>query len=569
MTYSSAVEAAWKMGAALARRRQGQIRPEDILYSIVTSGPRLQDLPSGDGNRRPEYETVARTFEAHGLALVAMGRLLENRGNVLTGDQPASGITAVGPVGRSDSSKRAFEWATRKATEESLGQVCLRHLVAGILSCCPEVNTALGLDPSLCATLIALLTPPRAQPEPEQRRDIVLSALDASVVLTPELEWKEIGPKLAALCELGWEAGATGSVAALLQTATERILTSIPRATHGAILLLDGPSGDLLLKAHAPAGSVSVSRSSAQQALERKQAFLWQREQDLSQSQMDSSLESGIYAPILADDQSFGVLCVNSNSAGARLTGEDLFLAAALGHQIGLVLANRSLKAELAEKVTVLERLMTNFSPQVRTHLIQRAQAGRLTLGGVRSNVSILCSDIRGFTAMAASMDTDDLISLLNDYLAAMVETVFRNGGTVDKFIGDALLAVFGSPEAHPRHAEQAARAALAMQTAMAAVSERRCARGLMVCEIGIGVHTGEVIHGFIGSVERMEYTIIGDAVNMTARYCSAAGRSEIIVSPQVYEKLWCDLKVEAVEVPTKHEGTWSAYRLLGMRSRS
>jgi adenylate cyclase len=164
-------------------------------------------------------------------------------------------------------------------------------------------------------------------------------------------------------------------------------------------------------------------------------------------------------------------------------------------------------------------------------------------------------------------MDTDDLLLLLNDYFAAMVECVFRHEGTIDKFIGDALLVVFGSPECHPRHAELAAKAAMAMQVATQAVSERRKAKGDRCCEIGIGVHTGEVIHGFIGSVDRMEFTIIGDAVNMTARYCSAAGHSEIIISPQIYEKLWRNLQVEPVEVPTKHEGNLNAYKLLGMNS--
>jgi adenylate cyclase len=388
----------------------------------------------------------------------------------------------------------------------------------------------------------------------------VLHALNADMVLESEINWNIVGPKFATLCELAWEAGASGSVGALLQSLIERILSFIPRATHGAILILDPLTGDLDLKAHAPRGNVSLSRSSAQQALDEKKAFIWQRRQDLSKTQFESQLESGVYAPIIADGKSFGVICLNTKSAASRLTQEDLFLAASLGHQIGLVLANRNLKAEIAEKISVLERMMTNFSPQVRTHLIQRAQEGRLKLGGHRSNVSILCADIRGFTIMAAKMDTDDLLLLLNDYFAVLVESVFRHEGTIDKFIG-------GSPDPQPRHAEQAAKAAITMQQATQAVSERRKSKGEIACEIGIGVHTGEVIHGFIGSVDRMEFTIIGDAVNMTARYCAAAGPGETIISPQIYEKLWRNIEVSPVEVATKHEGNLNAYRLLGMHT--
>ena len=179
---------------------------------------------------------------------------------------------------------------------------------------------------------------------------------------------------------------------------------------------------------------------------------------------------------------------------------------------------------ELRRNAALLGRLLTNFSPKIRDTLLSRAAHGRLRLGGERSEVVILVSDIRGFTKLTAGMDTDDVMDLLNDYFSALVEAIFKHDGTVDKITGDAILAVFGSPEPDPLRHEKALRAAMAMQSAMAEVSEQRKRRGQVTCTIGIGVHCGEVLHGFIGSNDRMELTIIGEAANWTARYCDGAG---------------------------------------------
>src|SRR6185437_262693 len=140
------------------------------------------------------------------------------------------------------------------------------------------------------------------------------------------------------------------------------------------------------------------------------------------------------------------------------------------------------------------------FSPKLRGRILDRATQGRLPLGGERSSVSILCSDIRGFTLLSAGMDVREVVDMLNDYFSALVECILSQDGTVDKFIGDAILAVFGSPEPDPQHCLNAVRAALKMQKTMETVSARRNASGLKTCRIGIGVHTGEVLHGFIGS---------------------------------------------------------------------
>jgi adenylate cyclase len=583
MNYSPAIWMVWRMAALIAKRDQTLIEPTHFLTTIFSLTTLRDTAHFEDPDTLPELAEVAKSFESFGLKASEILQRLQTPADVqhmMT--MPAHTSSGSAAISRSEICKRAFEQAGIAATEELISLARLRHLAGGFLMCSKELYPVFGITPAIAAQLISSLlrpgSPAPAPPVPSpfvvtpnfhgpETRDIVLHTLDANAVLESQINWSIVGPKFATLCELAWEAGPSGSMSTLLQALTEKILGFIPRATHGAILIVDSVTGDLDLKAHMPRGNVSLSKSSALQALKEKKAFIWQRQQNLSKTQFESHLESGVYAPIIADGRSFGVICLNSKSVASRLTAEDLFLAASLGHQIGLVLANRDLKAEVAQKIHVLERLMTNFSPQVRTYLIQRAQAGRLKLGGERSNVSILCADIRGFTIMAASMDTDDLLLLLNDYFAAMVECVFRHQGTIDKFIGDALLVVFGSPEAHPRHAEQAAKASIDMMAVTRAVSERRKAKGERACEIGIGVHTGEVIHGFIGSVDRMEFTIIGDAVNMTTRYCAAAGLSEIIISPQIYEKLWRDLEVEPLEVATKHEGNLTAYKLLALHS--
>jgi len=164
---------------------------------------------------------------------------------------------------------------------------------------------------------------------------------------------------------------------------------------------------------------------------------------------------------------------------------------------------------------------------------------------------------------MSAGMEPDDVVKMLNDYFASLVEAIFQNEGTVDKFIGDAILAVFGSPDPDAKHHEHALHAAMAMQEAVKKLNATRNGRGLPICEIGIGVHCGEVLHGFIGTQERLEFTVVGDAVNKASRYCSAAGPNEVLLSQDIHKHVWREVEVEPRDVPTKHEGTWSAFRVL------
>jgi adenylate cyclase len=146
------------------------------------------------------------------------------------------------------------------------------------------------------------------------------------------------------------------------------------------------------------------------------------------------------------------------------------------------------------------------------------ASSMRLELGGVRHEATILLSDIRGFTTFAEDRDPDEVLGLLNQYFTRMASVIWEYGGTIDKFIGDGLLAVFGVPVKRSDDAVRAVRAALAMQTALAELNEQWATRGMPHLYMGIALHTGTVMAGNVGSPQRMEYTVIGDAVNVTAR---------------------------------------------------
>jgi len=159
-------------------------------------------------------------------------------------------------------------------------------------------------------------------------------------------------------------------------------------------------------------------------------------------------------------------------------------------------------------------------------------------------------------------MDPYDVVEMLNDYLGVVVPVIFAHNGAVDKFIGDAILAVFGSPEPDPKQHENAIQAAMEMQAAVTKLNEVRELRGASCRDFGIGVHCGEVVHGFVGTSDRMEFTVIGDVVNRTSRYCAAAVGGEVLISPEMHERVWRFAETEQATIQTKHEGDFIAHRV-------
>jgi adenylate cyclase len=189
----------------------------------------------------------------------------------------------------------------------------------------------------------------------------------------------------------------------------------------------------------------------------------------------------------------------------------------------------------LKEKEFIKKTLSTYVTQQVADLILNDpAKAG---IQGERRVISVLFVDIRNFTSLAEKADAQKIVNLLNAYFAMMVDIVIKYEGTIDKFLGDALMAVFGAPLQFKDHAEKAVLAALEIKHAMFAFNESLAAEHMGPIRIGIGISSGEAIVGNIGSAgKKMEYTAIGDTVNIAQRLQSVSRNSNIIVSQKTHE---------------------------------
>jgi len=410
--------------------------------------------------------------------------------------------------------------------------------------------------------------------EPQEREAMVAIHANVNAGSMGAVDVKGVGEDAARRLKIVWDLplqfASKTQLEPLLRAIVDRLVEVIPSAESWGLVLRDKKSDRLLLKAYHAAGSCSISETLARKAVESRQAFIWRRSmaEDLQGTLLEGPIAAGIYAPLLWQDEALGVLCADGHKLDTEFSEEDLHLMVMVAQYAALAVATHDLEEKLRQESAIKTNLLRQFSPAVAERLLQ--QRGRFQPGGAQRNeATLLCSDIRGFTKMCWEMQPDDILETLNEYFACLVPVIFAHQGTIDKFMGDGILAVFGSPAPDPLHHEHAVVAALEMQAAVKTLNAARGARGVPTPDVGIGIHCGEVVQGFVGSSARMEFTVIGDAVNRASRYCAAAQANQILISPEVHELVWRVVEAEAITIPTKHEGDLRAYRVSRKRGTS
>jgi adenylate cyclase len=316
-------------------------------------------------------------------------------------------------------------------------------------------------------------------------------------------------------------------------------------AADRVAIVLRGDGGALELRiardTHGSDVTRTVPRAIVNGVAERQTALLTHDAREDTRtagaSVVAQAVRSAMAAPLIGDGHlTLGVLYVDSQQDANAFDDHDLnFLVAFAG--IAAAAVEREASATRLRRAThVRENFERYFTPQLAARIA--ASTETMSLGGHRQRVVVLFSDIRGFTAVAESLPPMEMAKQLNEYFEVMVRCVFAHEGALDKFIGDALLAYWGAPEPHADDAARAVRAAQDMRTALTVLNERWRAEGRPELHAGVAIHAGDVFLGNIGSPQRLEYTLIGDTVNLTSKLCAQAGGDELLITDAVREHL-------------------------------
>jgi len=310
----------------------------------------------------------------------------------------------------------------------------------------------------------------------------------------------------------------------------------------------------------------TVPRAIARRALEERAVVITESAQDddrfRSGSVVLQGVRSALCVPLLAGDQVLGLLYADTITRTVPFSDAEADAMRAFAGLAAVAIARVRFAEEARrerEHRLALERF---FAPDVAGAIA--ADPGRAALGGTRATATIMFCDIRGFSAMAERLGPEEIASLLGDFYAVVVDAVFDHGGTLDKFIGDAVMAVWGAPLPDARAADHAVAAAVAIRAGLEDLNRHRVLEGKPLITAGFGLSCGEVFAGNVGSIRRMEYTVVGDQVNVAAALCAAAGPGEIIATGELIDQLSTRPRGEQLEaVPAKGRSAASgAFRL-------
>lgn len=368
-------------------------------------------------------------------------------------------------------------------------------------------------------------------------------------VTTPE-ELKELRRKAKALdllYEMSKTLGTVFDLKEIFVKATDLIFRGTPAERVVALLADETVDGKILDYSLYPIAArardakfenlsekLTISRTITQKVMREKVALLSQDAKTDAQfggaeSIVSQGVRSTICAPLITESNVHGVIYADRFDPFAAFSPDDLELISAVAAQAAMVVETVKAHKRLARE----EIARANYGRFMPEYVVKQIlnNPGSVKLGGVNQTVTILFADIRGFTAFSERENPEKVVGLLNRYFSAMSEIIFAHGGTLDKYMGDGLMAIFGAPNATPEDAKNALKAAMTMQNRLGGLNKELEAEGFARINIGIGLHTGVATVGYIGSDRRSEYTAIGDTVNLASRLESNAASGQILVS--------------------------------------
>ncbi len=383
------------------------------------------------------------------------------------------------------------------------------------------------------------------------RPAIVSTALDGSATIIRERSvpsgdtavTEVAGQRLSKLIRLAQRLGGLATVDALLPIVVDNLFRAFD--ADRVAIVLRGADGALEIRVardtHGTDVQRAVPRAIVQGVAERQVALLTHDAREdtrtAGESVVRQAVRSAMAAPLLGEGHvTLGVLYVDNQHNASAFGDDDLNFLVAFAGIAAAAVEREAASSRLRHAAHVRENFERYFTPQLAARIAGSTET--MSLGGHRQPVVVLFSDIRGFTSIAESLPPVEMATQLNEYFGAMVECVFAHEGALDKFIGDALMAYWGAPEPHVDDAVRAVRAAQDMRAAVARLNARWRAEGRPELHAGIAVHSGEAFVGNIGSPQRLEFTLIGDTVNVTNKLCSVACADEVLVTDAVRDAL-------------------------------
>jgi adenylate cyclase len=380
--------------------------------------------------------------------------------------------------------------------------------------------------------------------------------------------------KLRLAHELGRSIGLEVNLEVLLEKIIMKAFELIP-ADRGVILLMEEgvPKPKIARTRDGKNEEIVLSKSILSEVVTNKASVL------SSDATMDSrfsgahsviiqGIRSTMTVPLIHHDELLGIMHLDSMIATNAFVEKDLQIFGGIASQAAVAIHNSQLARTIEQEAKTRAQFQRLLSPNLVDQIVQ----GKLQLekGGALSEVTMLFSDIRGFTSMSESRAPQEIVRMLNEYFELMVDVIFKYEGTLDKFVGDEIVALFGAPVPMPQAELKAVQCALDMLTVLSEFNRTRVSEGQHEIKIGIGINTGTVVTGAIGSSRALQYTAIGDAVNTASRLCSVAQADQVILSELTYRKVQSDVAVIPLQ-PVRLKGKTEAlrvYNAVGLRQK-